>query len=419
MSTNEETLVRLLKESLEEFMLTAIPESISGGIVARTVAFKFRLPIEYSNYPMLKAAADHGLIDVAATVNGSPETQLVEIKLSGHAEARELRLGPAESASNSLPADVWKSFAGKVSTAFGQPPDDIINDFLGLRKDGTPAPSEDAQKFLIDDQAFSVAEEHKDVELPNSPLPKEDIHKLLDSAAERYVKESFEPYPTGMLLTVGAGLYPDTGHPTTLIKKLYGLGLIDLLGPKGNGDILMCLDTDKVDVKVKTSALSWELDFYQRLEDVLGHDPNWLPIAHEWAQDSIKRGILFGERFAESTDQTPETFEITNHDETVDVDVNALDINYEYPLPTWASHRSSDLQLGSQLCTRDGRRCGNAVVAAVWINSHGARIYDVITDVGNVLHAEACEVNEMFHPPEYVMKDEWVAEITERVKSDG
>lgn len=269
MNTNEEILVSLLKESLEDYVLEE-PDT-----------YKCRLPIEYSNHPILKAAADYGLIEVAATSRGTPETgfdKYLEIRLPGVRGVKEAMLGPDLIISNRLPADVWASFAGKVATAFGRPPDDIINNFLGVREGATPAASEDDQKFLIDDQAFSVAEEHKDVELPNN---------------------------------------------------------------------------------VQTS------------------------------------------------------------EEFVEVPVSEYALNHEYPLPSWASHRSSDLQLGSQLCTRDGRRCGNAVVAAVRINSHGGRVYEVITDVGNVIHAEACEVNEMFHPPEYVMKDEWVAEITERVKSDG
>lgn len=82
----------------------------------------------------------------------------------------------------------------------------------------------------------------------------------------------------------------------------------------------------------------------------------------------------------------------------------------EYPLPEWAEdyNRNFDLVLRAQLCTKDGRRTGNARVVEI-IDDHPLfpkdRIYKVRTDVGTELNIVKSEVHEMFHVGMYIMKE--------------
>jgi len=72
-------------------------------------------------------------------------------------------------------------------------------------------------------------------------------------------------------------------------------------------------------------------------------------------------------------------------------------------LPTWAvAFASGDyLQAGAVLPTRDGRRCGNALVLSV--NGETA---NVRTDAGNRMTLNHTELAELFHPPRYISKPE-------------
>lgn len=76
-------------------------------------------------------------------------------------------------------------------------------------------------------------------------------------------------------------------------------------------------------------------------------------------------------------------------------------------LPDWAESYSPDgiLCPGRQLCTKDGRRLGNAfitrelepiptlVLVAVW---------EVVTDAGNVMKMTAQEIRELFYVGDYI-----------------
>ena len=76
-------------------------------------------------------------------------------------------------------------------------------------------------------------------------------------------------------------------------------------------------------------------------------------------------------------------------------------------LPDWAESYSPDgiLCPGRQLCTKDGRRLGNAfitrelepiptlVLVAVW---------EIVTDAGNVLKMTAQEIRELFYVGDYI-----------------
>lgn len=76
-------------------------------------------------------------------------------------------------------------------------------------------------------------------------------------------------------------------------------------------------------------------------------------------------------------------------------------------MPHWAIGEAHGvLQVGAQLCTRDGRKTGNGVIVSaqegVW---RGVRdtIYKVLTDTGNTLTLCTGDLLELFYPPEYLM----------------
>lgn len=75
--------------------------------------------------------------------------------------------------------------------------------------------------------------------------------------------------------------------------------------------------------------------------------------------------------------------------------------------PTWAVKFSNGVEVGSQLATRDGRVCGNAVVLGIDIEGTAAlmtRVWEVGTDAGNVLRLTNYEIDEMFYPPVFCME---------------
>lgn len=82
---------------------------------------------------------------------------------------------------------------------------------------------------------------------------------------------------------------------------------------------------------------------------------------------------------------------------------------YEDPLPDWAEAKANGnyRHIHCALPTRDGRRTGNAVNAGTYKNAtdqHGT-IYNVITDAGNIIHCSENEMEELFYPPEFVMRE--------------
>lgn len=75
-------------------------------------------------------------------------------------------------------------------------------------------------------------------------------------------------------------------------------------------------------------------------------------------------------------------------------------------LPEWAERKSNGnfMEVGAQLRTKDGRRCGNAIVYAL-AGSRG-EIAIVITDAGNEMRLMESEFDERFYSPIYIM-EEW------------
>lgn len=70
--------------------------------------------------------------------------------------------------------------------------------------------------------------------------------------------------------------------------------------------------------------------------------------------------------------------------------------------PPWATGRAtSPMQVGAQLCTRDGRRIGNAVTTRL-VERHGLTLAIVATDIGNEVAFTEDELAECFHPPEWL-----------------
>jgi hypothetical protein len=90
-------------------------------------------------------------------------------------------------------------------------------------------------------------------------------------------------------------------------------------------------------------------------------------------------------------------------DEAAEKDCESFSV--EGPLPPWASHRSQGeyTELGAQLCTRDGRRCGNAFVDNTYTHEKLGVIVEVITDAGSKIKLTLPELEGLFYEPKYVM----------------
>ncbi|ABM96890.1 hypothetical protein [Methylibium petroleiphilum] len=75
-------------------------------------------------------------------------------------------------------------------------------------------------------------------------------------------------------------------------------------------------------------------------------------------------------------------------------------------LPPWATGRAKGwTDIGAQLRTKDGRRIGNAVLVGSE-QQQGLTFYQVLTDVGTLVHFTERELEEMFHQPDYTMNVE-------------
>lgn len=73
-------------------------------------------------------------------------------------------------------------------------------------------------------------------------------------------------------------------------------------------------------------------------------------------------------------------------------------------LPLWAAGRATKImEKGAQLCTRDGRRMGNGVVAGLE-EKFGHQVAKVVTDVGTVLYLTEREILDCFYAPVWIMK---------------
>ena len=86
-----------------------------------------------------------------------------------------------------------------------------------------------------------------------------------------------------------------------------------------------------------------------------------------------------------------------------------------YRIPDWAIKKSNgELEVGAQLCTKDGRHIGNAHIIDMAISKHSEHIiYTVLTDAGNRIHLSGVEINQLFYAPM------WVADYTDVIVKFG
>ena len=75
---------------------------------------------------------------------------------------------------------------------------------------------------------------------------------------------------------------------------------------------------------------------------------------------------------------------------------------FDDQLPEWAVALSNgELQVGVQLCTKDGRIVGNGFVIDVW-DSELFDLWIVMTDAGNTMRLTTEELTGYFHIGKYV-----------------
>lgn len=71
--------------------------------------------------------------------------------------------------------------------------------------------------------------------------------------------------------------------------------------------------------------------------------------------------------------------------------------------PTWATGLANGcVQPGAQLCTRDGRAMGNAVVIGEKVERYGVQFWPICTDAGTKTLMTDKEIADQFWPPEWL-----------------
>ena len=103
-------------------------------------------------------------------------------------------------------------------------------------------------------------------------------------------------------------------------------------------------------------------------------------------------------------------------DKEIDVNYFHLDGIDDFLLPSWAEKLSdgNHMEEGAQLCTKDGRKIGNAIVVGVTecenssLNdpSEPAPWARILTDRGHEAWMCVEEMEKLFHPPSYIVKKE-------------
>lgn len=80
----------------------------------------------------------------------------------------------------------------------------------------------------------------------------------------------------------------------------------------------------------------------------------------------------------------------------------------EVLLPHWALSINIDkeLALHAQLCTKDGRRVGNAFISCILNvknkNDEVYKLYEVITDKGSLIRMHENEIHELYYIGNYI-----------------
>ncbi len=82
-------------------------------------------------------------------------------------------------------------------------------------------------------------------------------------------------------------------------------------------------------------------------------------------------------------------------------------MNYDELLPFWAEKLSDGnyMEVGAQLCTKDGRSFGNAKVIGLGIIPHVQIPVAIIqTEAGNEVKLTEKELMQYFYEPKYIFK---------------
>lgn len=74
-------------------------------------------------------------------------------------------------------------------------------------------------------------------------------------------------------------------------------------------------------------------------------------------------------------------------------------------LPPWATGLTNNfLEVGAQLCTKDGRKIGNAVVTEIDFSKYlDQTVATIITNAGTTILLNEAELRELFHQPQWKM----------------
>lgn len=78
------------------------------------------------------------------------------------------------------------------------------------------------------------------------------------------------------------------------------------------------------------------------------------------------------------------------------------ELAWKYAVPDWAESAddSGTLVVGRQLCTRDGRRTGNAHI--IEIDNTNLSPFRVLTDAGTYMRLMEGEIHELYHIGLYI-----------------
>ena len=89
---------------------------------------------------------------------------------------------------------------------------------------------------------------------------------------------------------------------------------------------------------------------------------------------------------------------------------------FEGQLPEWAIALSNgEIQLGVQLCTKDGRKVGNGFLIDIH-DDEPFSLYIVLTDMGNTMRLTLGELQDYYHVGTYVCSLERIQrDITQKV----
>ena len=93
-------------------------------------------------------------------------------------------------------------------------------------------------------------------------------------------------------------------------------------------------------------------------------------------------------------------------------------------LPEWAEKYVHDSManerglVGAQLCTKDGRRMGNAFINSIKQLDKIGKVFEVLTEAGNRKWFTERELQEFYHPVKYIVKLDEALKRFNRVREE-